>query len=113
MKKVHGKLTLRNRNNLSYKSVQLKSLIAQHRRNTNHYQEKILIAAVNDEFTNHVLEKLVTEYNIPEHKALKNIKESVFTELLEEDPDFVFHHNSSFWANAIFNEKYHPNTVMN
>lgn len=88
--------------------------------NTNYFkeameslQENLITDTLHDRFINHILEELVTEYNIPERQALKHIKESVFTELLEEDPDFVFHHDSSFWANAIFKEKYLTHSVMN
>lgn len=93
------------------KAVLLRNL----QRLTDHFQEqeKLLTDTLHEQFTQHILEKLVTDYDIPEHEALKHIKGSVFTELLEEDPDFVFHHDSSFWANAIFKEKYLIQTVTN
>lgn len=103
MRKVHGKHVSRNRNIKSYRRFNRNTII----------QEKLLTDTLHEQFTQHILEKLVTEYDIPEHEALKHIKESVFTELLEEDPDFVFHHDSSFWANAIFKEKYLTQTVTN
>ena len=75
--------------------------------------ENLITDTLHERFINHILEELVTEYNITERQALKHIKESVFTELLEEDPDFVFHHDSSFWADAIFKEKYLTHGVTN
>jgi hypothetical protein len=59
---------------------------------------------LNDKFTIHVIRELISEFGFSERQALDCIEESVFTELLEEVPDFVFHYDSTYWANVIYKE---------
>lgn len=53
-------------------------------------------------FTNYVKGKLVA-HGLTENEADEEIKDSVFAELLKEDPDFTYNHSSSYWAKEILN----------
>ncbi|PGQ46729.1 hypothetical protein [Bacillus thuringiensis] len=52
----------------------------------------------------YVQKQLVKNFGISEEEADYYIQDSSFIEMLQEDPDFVFHYNSQYWANNIAGE---------
>lgn len=60
-----------------------------------------------DKIKSKVLDCLVDKYDINPIIAFKMIKESVFSQMLEDEPDFVAHYGAEYWAyDIIDDEKY-------
>lgn len=55
-------------------------------------------------FIEYVAEKLVNKYNVPEVEVMDYISGSSFIDNLHEDPEFVLHYSSQYWAKYIIDE---------
>lgn len=55
-----------------------------------------------EEFIADVIEELVLGYDLKPKETDKIIKESVFLELMKEDPEYVVNHDVGYWAERIY-----------
>lgn len=52
----------------------------------------------------YIIEDLIQNYSYEKKKAREIVDESVFNQLLTEEPDYVFHYSISYWTEEINND---------
>ncbi|MEB8740792.1 hypothetical protein P4K71_24455 [Bacillus cereus] len=55
-------------------------------------------------FIEYVAEKLINQYDVSPREVMDYITDSSFMETLNEDPEYVFHYSSHYWAKYIIDE---------
>lgn len=58
----------------------------------------------NNRFRKYVIEELITNYSIKPYTAGKLVKNSSFNLMLKNEPDFVMHNSSNYWAKKVLDE---------
>lgn len=64
------------------------------------------------EMKNYVIDELTEEYYYTKEIAKNIVKKSSFNKLINEEPDYVFHYNVSYWAEEI-NKEYKNVCIFN
>ncbi|EEL58738.2 D-alanine--D-alanine ligase [Bacillus cereus Rock4-18] len=67
-------------------------------------QDQLLKDKDVQKFIGYIAEKLVVKFDVSPKEAMSYIYDSSFIDTLKNDPDFVFHYSSSYWAKHIINE---------
>lgn len=57
-----------------------------------------------EKMRNYVINELAINFKYDLEKAKSMVYDSVFNELLLEEPDYVFHYSVGYWAKEVQNE---------
>lgn len=57
---------------------------------------------LDNEFLEYIIGNLVRLYGIREEEAVDIVEKSVIINLLDTNPDYVYHYDSIYWAESIF-----------
>ncbi|RDZ05532.1 hypothetical protein C3744_29460 [Priestia megaterium] len=58
-----------------------------------------------EEFIRLVKTNLMKESRLPEIEAVKIMKDSLFWDMIEDDPEFVLHYGTAYWVEEIISEQ--------
>ena len=64
-------------------------------------------------FTEKILEELMHGFGYDEETAKSSLADSLYSEMVEEKPNFVLHYSPYYWAKEIYDEEHieHNNLV--
>jgi endo-alpha-1,4-polygalactosaminidase (GH114 family) len=57
-----------------------------------------------EKMIDYVIRAIIANYHFDLTKAKTMVNKSAFLEMLQEDPEFVFHYNVEYWAREVVNE---------